>query len=271
MCIRDRLKGGTALYDAAIEGMNEISKAPKNCKRVLILFTDGEDNASKSRLDEVQSLAKKEDVLIYSIAYGMVDEEILKNLAEYNGGKMYRIYSNKEFAFVFADIYRRLNNYYKITYKPEPCNGLHYAIPKLSFPDFDNIVLTDTAIYDKTIFTPFDTIGSIFFANIEFEFNKSKVNDNSIIYINEIVNSMKKYPKLSLEIRGHTDDIGGDEYNLKLSTERANEVMDLLINQGISPTKLIAKGFGKTKPLNPNDNDENRKKNRRTEFVILSK
>ena len=265
------LKGGTALYDAAIEGMNEISKAPKNCKRVLILFTDGEDNASKSRLDEVQSLAKKEDVLIYSIAYGMVDEEILKNLAEYNGGKMYRIYSNKEFAFVFADIYRRLNNYYKITYKPEPCNGLHYAIPKLSFPDFDNIVLTDTAIYDKTIFTPFDTIGSIFFANIEFEFNKSKVNDNSIIYINEIVNSMKKYPKLSLEIRGHTDDIGGDEYNLKLSTERANEVMDLLINQGISPTKLIAKGFGKTKPLNPNDNDENRKKNRRTEFVILSK
>jgi outer membrane protein OmpA-like peptidoglycan-associated protein len=82
---------------------------------------------------------------------------------------------------------------------------------------------------------------------------------------------MKKYPKLSLEIRGHTDDIGGDEYNLKLSTERANEVMDLLINQGISPTKLIAKGFGKTKPLNPNDNDENRKKNRRTEFVILSK
>lgn len=268
---KPNLSGGTALYDAAYEGINEIAKAPKQCKRVLILFTDGGDNASQKKIEAVQQLAKKENVLVYTIAYGNVEEEILKAMAEYNGGKMYRIYSNREFPFVFADIYRRLNNYYKISYKPIPCNGLHYAIPTLLFSNFSNLKLQDTGVYDRTVFTPFDTIGSLIFANIEFEYNKATIKPESQKYITEVGNALKKYPKIVIEVRGHTDDVGSEEFNLKLSQDRAKAVMNELIDFGISTSRLTYKGFGKSSPIANNETEENRKKNRRTEFVILAK
>ncbi len=76
------------------------------------------------------------------------------------------------------------------------------------------------------------------------------------------------YPAMTVQIDGHTDSVGTDAYNQKLSERRANAVMKYLVNQvGISADRLTAVGHGEAKPAYPNDTPENRSKNRRVEFT----
>jgi outer membrane protein OmpA-like peptidoglycan-associated protein len=76
------------------------------------------------------------------------------------------------------------------------------------------------------------------------------------------------YPGLRLAVEGHTDSIGGDEYNRKLSEQRANAVRDYLIQQAIAAEAITAVGFGKGEPVATNDTPEGRQQNRRVELVV---
>jgi outer membrane protein OmpA-like peptidoglycan-associated protein len=76
------------------------------------------------------------------------------------------------------------------------------------------------------------------------------------------------HPGLILAIEGHTDSVGGDEYNQELSEHRAEAVRDYLVTQGIAPDSVSAKGFGKTMPVATNDTPEGRQQNRRVELVV---
>ena len=86
---------------------------------------------------------------------------------------------------------------------------------------------------------------------------------------------LKEAPEFIVEIGAHTDSIGDTEYNTQLSQDRANSVINYLISKGISPERLVAKGYGAEHPVAPNknpdgsDNPEGREKNRRTEFRII--
>ncbi len=76
------------------------------------------------------------------------------------------------------------------------------------------------------------------------------------------------HPGLRLEVEGHTDSIGGDEYNQRLSEQRAASVRDYLVHQGIATNSVTAKGFGKTQPVTSNDTAAGRQQNRRVELVV---
>jgi outer membrane protein OmpA-like peptidoglycan-associated protein len=76
------------------------------------------------------------------------------------------------------------------------------------------------------------------------------------------------HPGLKIEVEGHTDSVGGDEYNQQLSENRANSVRDYLIGQGLSPTIIAARGFGKTRPVADNSTAAGRQMNRRVEMVV---
>ncbi|MCZ2223227.1 MAG: OmpA family protein [Chitinophagales bacterium] len=111
--------------------------------------------------------------------------------------------------------------------------------------------------------------------NIYFEFNKATILPESYAAIDEqIVTMMNKYPTMVIEIGGHTDSKGNDAYNMKLSQARAEAVKKYLESKGIASERMVAVGYGETKPIAPNeingkDNPEGRKKNRRTEFKVL--
>jgi outer membrane protein OmpA-like peptidoglycan-associated protein len=80
---------------------------------------------------------------------------------------------------------------------------------------------------------------------------------------------MLKYPKMVVEISGHTDNKGKPKDNLTLSQNRANAVVTYLVEAGISAEQLVAKGYGQDLPIDTNDNDKGRLNNRRVEFKIL--
>lgn len=76
------------------------------------------------------------------------------------------------------------------------------------------------------------------------------------------------HPSLKLEVEGHTDSVGGDEYNMKLSEARANSVRDFLVHEGINSSSVATRGFGKTQPVATNDTAAGRQQNRRVELVV---
>ncbi len=110
---------------------------------------------------------------------------------------------------------------------------------------------------------------SFILKNIYFDTDSSNIKTESFVSLNQIVQLLKDNPNIKVEISAHTDNIGGYDYNINLSQRRATSVVDYLISKGISKEKLEAKGYGETKPINTNDTEDGRAKNRRVEFKIL--
>jgi outer membrane protein OmpA-like peptidoglycan-associated protein len=107
--------------------------------------------------------------------------------------------------------------------------------------------------------------------NLNFEFNKSTLDKESKTYLNNVVKLLDKVPAMKMKISGHTDNVGTDEYNKELSKKRAAAVYDYISSKGISTSRLSYEYYGSTRPLEANDSDENRAKNRRVEFEIMEK
>lgn len=106
---------------------------------------------------------------------------------------------------------------------------------------------------------------------IYYETNSAEIREESKIILDEFAEYLTKHPNMKIAIHGHTDDVGKDEDNLALSTDRAFSVMAYLQEKGVNKNNLSHKGFGETKPIASNSTSEGRALNRRTEFVILEK
>ena len=105
--------------------------------------------------------------------------------------------------------------------------------------------------------------------NIQFEFNSAALTEDSEEGVEMLKAFLESHPDLIVELAGHTDNVGSEAYNLKLSQERAEVVRQALIEKGIDESRLTAKGYGSTQPRYPNDTEEDRAMNRRTEMRIL--
>ncbi len=105
--------------------------------------------------------------------------------------------------------------------------------------------------------------------NIFFDFGKATLREESFPELNRVVKFLNENPNAKINITGHTDNVGSDEENLKLSDARAKAVMDYLISQKIAVTRLQSKGYGETQPVETNDREEGRQLNRRVEFTII--
>lgn len=106
--------------------------------------------------------------------------------------------------------------------------------------------------------------------NIQFEFDSYVLMRSSFAELDKVVSYLTAHKDVSVRLSGHTDFIGSDEYNLKLSRERSRSVADYLISKGISPARITTYGFGKSKPLRTDITDEARSINRRVEIRFVN-
>ncbi len=106
---------------------------------------------------------------------------------------------------------------------------------------------------------------------VQFDFNSTTVRPEAALILDEIAANILANPRIAqVQIQGHADDIGSVEVNFKLSRERAAAVREALIARGVAPERLVAEGYGATRPLAPNSDDASRAKNRRVQFEILN-
>lgn len=130
---------------------------------------------------------------------------------------------------------------------------------------------TELEPYIKDIVLQRADVGTtVVLKNIFFDFNESTLKKESFEELDRLVNYLNHH-KVNIEIGGHTDDQGSDEYNDRLSRNRAKAVYDYLVGKGISADRLEYRGYGKRKPIADNATEEGRAANRRTEFRIISR
>lgn len=105
--------------------------------------------------------------------------------------------------------------------------------------------------------------------DVKFDFDKSKVKEESYGDIKALADFMSQYPQTTTVVEGHTDSVGTDAYNQKLSERRANAVREVLVNQyGLQGERVNATGYGESRPVADNATDEGRAVNRRVEAEV---
>ena len=109
------------------------------------------------------------------------------------------------------------------------------------------------------------------FDDLNFQFATTNLTPESKKTVDDLVVILQAYPSAVVRLEGHTDNVGDAAANLKLSQDRASAIKNLLVSGGIDAARLSTDGFGQDRPIDTNDTDEGRAKNRRTELVVTSK
>lgn len=109
-----------------------------------------------------------------------------------------------------------------------------------------------------------------FSEKILFAYNKSALNQKATTNLNSLVKILDEYPDTNIEIQGHTDSKGSDDYNMRLSERRASEVASYLRTRGVAGPRMLTKGYGETAPVAENDSEDGRSQNRRVTFLITA-
>jgi outer membrane protein OmpA-like peptidoglycan-associated protein/uncharacterized protein YegL len=295
----EKYNGSTALYAAGDQGLQTLDSSKNN--KMIILFTDGYDNSSfpyyETHSVTAQQLvrkARKEEAKFNIVSFGgETNETAMKFMALLSGGKFYNIRNHKHISQVMSEIPKLTRRYYEISYTPKVADG---------FRTIELVYNNNVNAYSKTT-TQICTDESYDLDNLEQKFQKagnsnpifdtlknfSKLkpisepqvvvlfNFNEAIILKQFEPKLEKYlkylnknPKSEAIIMGHTDSKGTIEACVSLSKERADEIKDYFIKNGISNSRIKTIGFGKSHPIWKDEKQEYQaKENRRVEIVIM--
>ena len=133
----------------------------------------------------------------------------------------------------------------------------------------DNLIKHD--ILEEVMLTPIEIGKSIIIEDLLFKTGKNELDKRSYRLLDQMVDFMSHNSTIKVEIAGHTDSDGSESFNQKLSEGRAQSAVNYLISKGISASRLVAKGYGESIPMEENDSKEHKAKNRRVELKIIGK
>ena len=172
------------------------------------------------------------------------------------------------------------------TFEKVNCNDSHYYLrgekEKYETAEVNVTVGKDEVVYEiflnpreVAIKKGMDLAKVFEIKEIKFDYNKANIRPDAAVELTKIVEVMREYPKMKIDIRSHTDSRGADSYNLKLSDRRAKATLEWIVKQGIDRKRLKAKGYGETRLVNRCSNgvpctDEEHQENRRSEFIVIA-
>lgn len=190
--------------------------------------------------------------------------DLMQDYTTGNDGKfLFRVYENEDYELVGE------NEGYLT--KREGYTTKGKSVDPATLKELITTINLDTVIVLEKI-----EINKIFvLKNIYFDFDKANIRTDASRELDKLVQQLVDNPEIKIELSSHTDSVGTYDYNLELSQRRAESSVSYLVQHGISPDRLVAKGYGEYKPIarntNPDgtDNPAGRDMNRRTEFKIL--
>ncbi|MEQ9064818.1 MAG: OmpA family protein [Vicingaceae bacterium] len=144
--------------------------------------------------------------------------------------------------------------------------GYLFHSENFNLPEYSEFNMVNKDVEMKNI-----AVGSkIALRNVFFATGKADITSESNAELKRLIDLLNAVPRLKIELSGHTDNTGSESLNQKLSQERAGAVKQYLISKGISSDRLVAKGYGSSRPVGTNDSKEGRQNNRRTEYEIIA-
>ena len=260
--------GGRDEKENALEALLSVSKMKfrPSANKVAVIVTDapyhqlGEqgDGTTDYTTETLSQFLAKNDIRVFAIVPPRLTE--YKYITDHTRGTLYDL--NFPFSTILDNFSNQLSNLY----------ALKYFSSEAAIPDSINVALLNERkieIVRKTI--PIVELGrKLIIENLLYIKGKANIPD-SVKELELIREFMKNKPNIVILIEGHTDNDGSSKLNDELSELRAASVKKYLVQKGIAEYRIKTKGYGKRRPLLPNDTEEHKKYNRRTEIIIVSK
>lgn len=264
-----KIGGGMDDNENALEGLFEATsfKFRQSAQRIFILITDamfhqkGDKGYGKTDFtsESMTDFLIKQNVKLFAITPPAIPE--YKRMTEMTRGKRFNII--EDFSSILDEFSESLTNLYSVRYH------INEEVP----PERMTLEIRNSA--DETVLqeevTVLDVDKKFVLDNILFDFNRATFDMAYTEELRNVLAMMRKYENIHIEIRGHTDFIGSDEYNIALSDARARAVKKYLVERGVGADRMTTRGMGKSQPIAPNDTELGRRLNRRTEVVITRK
>lgn len=260
--------GGGDDKENSLEALSELSKIKfrSGANKIAILITDaqyhqkGERGQGRSQYttESMGHKLRENEIRLFSIVPPLLKEYTV--LADSSRGSVFDI--SKPFAKILNDYSTQLTNLFAITYRSD----------KTTIPDSLTVGIVDQKkreIVKRTI-SVVELGRKLIIENLLFPTNSAVLPD-SVFELEILREFLTNKTNFSVRIEGHTDSKGNKLANRRLSLKRAESVRQYLIKKGITPTRIVAAGYGDSKPIASNQNDFGRRFNRRTEVVIISK
>lgn len=226
-----------------------------------VSFSIGDVINDTTIIQDIRLQPERKQVFVNGIVYNAKTNEPIKSTIAIDFLNDQKSQTTNDEGFYESEMIEK--GWYTITAKAE---GFLTNTDSVNFDD------EDQTLYEKNIYLqPIEVGTTVRLENIFFDFDKTTLKEESFIELNKVVEFLNDNPTIEIEIAGHTDSKGADDYNLNLSQGRAQAVVDYITSEGIESFRLIAKGYGETVPLETNDTEEGRAVNRRVEFTVLKK
>ena len=256
--------GGTAIKDAILSGVEDLSLDKESETKIMILFTDGESNSDISimPMSDIIKKALDNNINIVTVAFGShLSKSYLENISSNSGGSLYWIYNENEFEQLFNNVLSDVNLSYDLEFSP--CMFGEEIEIELKVKGIDN------SIIGKTVFRSPADEGFSIALNILFKNGATSVEEADHEKLNQLVQLMNYKPNMKILVEGHTDKLGSEKQNQWISEKRANSVKNYLLKKGINTNRVQTKGFGFTKPAFSYNGSDINELNRRIEIVII--
>ncbi|MCX6139615.1 MAG: VWA domain-containing protein [Candidatus Kapabacteria bacterium] len=237
---------GTAIYDAAVEGIKQLQDAPDATKRILIIFTDGEDNSSSSTNEEVITLAKKTGTIIHTVVYGAQNDAPVTRLSSETGGKNFRLNDVYEFDRIFLGIYKALRHSYVLTINTNSmerdlessAGGVLTAAGNSAGSIHTNemmVLLPRNNVEISKLSTEDALVMNI---NISFDAENGEVNPSDMGLLDSMATVMVQRNDVGLDIVSASSARSSSHEEIEMSQKRVRSIRDILIRRGINPSRI---------------------------------
>ncbi|HZV12626.1 MAG TPA: OmpA family protein [Candidatus Kapabacteria bacterium] len=263
-------EGGGDDKENALEGLRSATNMNfrPGVNRVAILITDAEchqrgehgDGTTDLTSESAAQLMSAMDIRTFCITDTSVKD--YNPIAAMTGGEVFNIYDH--FDQILNSVCSQMKSYYVLRYvssKPYIPDSMYIQI----YHTGENKVIATKAIPVLQIGQKLDV------DNILFQYNSAEIQPQSFPTLNRIAQMLRARPTLHIRVLGHSDSTGADEYNFRLSQQRAFAVQKYIAESGIDPHRVEPVGMGKDDPIAPNTSEDGRRLNRRTEFIITEK
>lgn len=258
----DQRAGGTAVYDGIMASLEELAKTPASTDRALIVFTDGEDNTSAYRMEEVIARAKTLNVKIYAIVYGMTDRRPLDQLTRETGGKIRELTDADSFDKVFLGLYNSLRHTYTVTIKtqaPEEIESVLSAVTTVRTDQKETDIHTSGIVQmlpkqDVSIPSDVQTASALVVKmNVNFD-DRAMISPRDVSALDSIATVLIQRADIDVEI---SNDLHGSSTNsdsAEMALLRTDAIREFLIKRGVAPSRVRSLGDSRLTPPLPDRN-----------------
>lgn len=245
---------GTAIYDGSMAALEQLATAPQDSKKVMIVFTDGEDNSSATTLKQVIAKATETGTQVFAVTYGVTNDDPLEELVGATGGRVTRLSDVYDFDKVFLGMYSSLRHTYQVSIRsrePEAPEDIVSAITTVHLSGSGNVHSRDILemLPKANVDVPNnEQTKEALVINMDVKYlNDVDISPADVAALDSVATVLIQRRDLALEIGNFAESNGNNSDEMTLATRRTQAIRDLLLRRGVPSARVH--GMGNTRKM----------------------